>query len=94
VPGGEIHDMISIFIKTAQLKTGYAYSNDVSGSILRNNAENAVTASLPETYIRITISEHSGNKLSGTFTAHLKNLNTNEYYDADGEFKNVALLTD
>lgn len=94
VPGGEIHDKISIFIKAAQLKTGYQYSKDVSGTILRNNAENAATADLPQTYIRIAISEFSGNKLSGTFTAHLKNLNTNKYYDAAGEFKNVALLTD
>jgi len=85
--------MVSIFIKTDQLKTGYQYSQEVSGSILRSNVENVATDELPETYIRIIISKQSDNKLSGTFTAHLKNINTNEYFDAKGDFKYVAILT-
>jgi hypothetical protein len=94
ISGGEIHDMISIFIKTGQLKTGYQYSSEVNGSILRNSGDNPATEDLPETYIRITITDQSNNKLSGTFTAHLKNLNTNEYYDASGDFKNVPILAE
>ena len=94
VPGGEIHDMILLFIKTTDLKKGYNYSAEVSGSILRNNQKNVVAKDLPGTSITINISEQSGNELSGTFTAHLKNLSTNEYFDASGEFKNVELLTE
>ena len=94
IPGGEIHDMISIFIKTTQLKKGYNYSAEVSGSILRNHQENVAVKDLPETFIRIVITEQSGKQLSGTYTGHLKNLSTNEYFDATGDFKNVQLLTE
>jgi hypothetical protein len=94
IPGGEIHDMISIFIKTTHLKKGYNYSAEVTGSIFRNNQENVATQNLSETYIRIYISEQSNNQLSGTFTSHLKNLSTNKYFDASGDFKNVELLAE
>ena len=94
IPGGEIHDMILIFIKTTQLKKGYNYSTEVSGSILRNHQENVASQDLSETYIRINITEQSDNQLSGTFTSHLKNLSTNKYFDASGDFKNIELLAE
>jgi hypothetical protein len=94
IPGGEIHDMILIFIKTTQLKKGYNYSTEVSGSILRNHQENVASQDLSETYININITEQSDNQLSGTFTARLKNLSTNEYFNAAGDFKNVELLAE
>ena len=90
VAGGEVHDMISIFIASAELKNGYKYA--ATGNILRNSEDNAAALNLPETYLSITITDQSNNKLSGTFTGHLKNLSTNEYFDVSGDFKNVALI--
>lgn len=90
-PGGEVLYMISFFIETDKIETGRGYSDGVTGTILRNNTDYASTKGLEGTYIRIYISKKQDQTLTGTFTATLKNLNTNEFVDISGSFDNVRL---
>lgn len=91
-PGGEVSYLISFFIETDKIETGHNYSQEVTGSILRNNTDYASTKELQGTYINIFISRQQGQTLSGTFTGKLKNLNTKKLTDISGTFDNLKLL--
>lgn len=90
-PGGEILYKVSFFIETDKIETGRVYSDGVTGSILRNSTDYASTKELPGTYIRIDVNKQKDQTLTGTFTATLKNLNTNEFVEISGSFDNVKL---
>lgn len=90
-PGGEVSYMISLFIATDNIQIGGPYTSGVTGSILRNSTDYASTKELPGTYIRIDINEQKDQALTGTFTATLKNLNTNEFVEISGSFDNVKI---
>ena len=91
-PGGEVSTMISLFIGTDNLQPNQNYSQEVTGDILRNNTDYASTNDLDSTSIKIDISKLENQTISGTFSANLKNLNTNELVEVTGSFDNVKLM--
>ena len=92
-PGGEVSYMVSFYIITdKKIETGHTYSDEVSGSILRNITDYASTKDLQNTYINIYFGKQNGQTLTGTFTGTLKNLNTNELVEISGEFNNVKII--
>ena len=90
-PDRELSYKILFFIETEKIETGRRYSDGVTGSILKNNTDYASTKDLSDTYIRINITKQNGETLTGTFTATLRNLNTNEPVEISGSFDNVKL---
>jgi len=90
-PGGDVQYMISFYIKTDKIETGHHYSEEVTGTILRNSTDYASTKDLESTYIKIDINKQQDQTLSGTFTGILKNLNTNEFAEISGMFENLKL---
>jgi hypothetical protein len=91
-PGGEVLYMISFYIKTDKIETGHDYSNEVSGTILRNSLNYASTETLDSTWISIRFNKQNNETLTGTFTGRLKNVDNNKLVEISGSFDDVRLI--
>jgi hypothetical protein len=84
--------MISFYIKTDKIETGHDYSNEVSGTILRNSLNYASTETLDSTWISIRFNKQNNETLTGTFTGRLKNVDNNKLVEISGSFDDVRLI--
>jgi hypothetical protein len=91
-PGGEVSYMISFYIKTNTIETGHNYSDEVTGTILRNSMVYACTQNLESTFISIRFNKQENQTLTGEFTGILKSLSTNKFVEISGTFDDVRLI--